>query len=86
MDISERPTFDEQRHAVLAAMAKAGVTVAEAIRNTRTVAAAWHVEISRWTAAWRQRGLTKAPGPHACTPDYDLRCTVTGCGLGPEEH
>jgi hypothetical protein len=43
-------------------------------------------------AAGALAGLRRAqqlggwPDVHAFTPDFDLRCSVRGCGLGPEEH
>lgn len=37
------------------------------------------------SAARRMRTLP-IPAPHAFAPNFDLCCTVPGCGLGPEEH
>lgn len=31
-------------------------------------------------------GMPSAARRHAFAPDFDLRCTVRPCGLGPEEH
>lgn len=68
-------TLRDSSRAALSLFAEGMVSAAEAMERF----GAWLI---RATAAV----ASLPPAPHAFTPDYDLCCTVRGCGLGPEEH